>query len=83
VLCASAKEPVQGDSNQVIVRPEEYPLALRNPHKGFTNRGFRENNRWATLVHHYIPWNEIENREAAVLILGKGGGEGEGRCVSV
>lgn len=29
--------------------------------KGFTNRGFREDNEWATLVHCYIPWNQIEN----------------------
>jgi hypothetical protein len=40
--------------------PEEYGGALRNPHKGFTNRGFTENNEWATLTHSYIRWNEIE-----------------------
>ena len=48
----------------VVVRPEEYPHALRNPLKGFTNRGFGERNEWATLIHCYIPWNEIENNEA-------------------
>lgn len=50
--------------NLVRIRPEVYPGALRNPHKGFTNRGFYEDNAWATLVHCYIRWNEIENHES-------------------
>ncbi len=32
--------------------------------KGFTNRGFREDNEWATLAHCYIRWNQIENHES-------------------
>ena len=44
----------------VTVHPQEYPRALRNPHMGFTNRGRGENNEWATLMHSYIKWNEIE-----------------------
>ncbi len=44
----------------VTIRPQEYPRALRNPHMGFTNRGRGENNEWATLMHSYIKWNEIE-----------------------
>ena len=49
---------------RAVVRPEEYQRALRNPIKGFTNRGFGEDNEWATLVHCYIPWTQIENDEA-------------------
>jgi len=51
-------------SRTVTIRPQEYPGALRNPLKGFTNRGFHEDNAWATLVHSYIRWNEIENHES-------------------
>jgi hypothetical protein len=49
--------------DEVVIRPQEYPRALRNPHMGFTNRGFSESNFWATLVHCYIPWNAIEDHE--------------------
>jgi hypothetical protein len=45
----------------VTIYPEEYLKPLRNPHKGFTNRGVLENNEWATLMHSYIKWNEIEH----------------------
>jgi hypothetical protein len=48
------------DTKMQTVYPKEYTGALRNPHKGFTNRGFKENNEWATLTHSYIRWNEIE-----------------------
>ena len=51
-------------SQTIIANPTEYPFALRNPHKGFTNGSSRENNPWATLQHCYIRWNEIENDEA-------------------
>jgi hypothetical protein len=46
--------------SMVTVNPEEYTRALRNPLKGFTNRGAGENNEWATLMHTYVKWNEIE-----------------------
>jgi hypothetical protein len=48
---------------QTVIRPVEYARALRNPLKGFTNRGFSEQNEWASLVHSYIRWNEIEDDE--------------------
>ena len=44
----------------VTIHPQEYQEPLRNPHKGFTNRGTWEDNEWATLMHSYIKWNEIE-----------------------
>jgi hypothetical protein len=47
-------------SSTVTIHPQEYPRPLRNPHKGFTNRNALENNEWATLMHSYIKWNEIE-----------------------
>ena len=56
--------PDQGGQDIVIIRPEAYEHALRNPMKGFTNRGFDEHNEWATLVHSYIRWNQIENHES-------------------
>lgn len=57
-------EQVQIPASEVIVQPAEYARALRNPLKGFTNRGFSEDNEWATLRHSYIRWNEIENDAA-------------------
>ena len=59
----SPVDAVEGESI-VVIKPKEYRRALRNPLKGFTNRGFREDNEWATLVHCYIPWNQIENNES-------------------
>jgi hypothetical protein len=44
----------------VTIHPQEYLRPLRNPLKGFTNRGQWEDNEWATLRHSYIKWNEIE-----------------------
>ena len=56
--------PQKPNDEIVVIHPEEYEHALRNPIKGFTNRGFGENNEWATLVHSYIRWNQIENLES-------------------
>ena len=56
--------PNESNEDIVVIRPEEYEHALPNPLKGFTNRGFREDNEWATLVHSYIRWNQIENHES-------------------
>jgi len=80
MLCGSyAETPLQGralshmaaedlsdvpNPDIVVIRPEDYLGALRNPLKGFTNRGFGEDNEWATLVHSYIRWNEIENHKS-------------------
>lgn len=44
----------------ITIYPREYPRPLRNPLKGFTNRGRWEDNEWATLMHTYIKWNDIE-----------------------
>ncbi len=63
-VVAAAGSSHDATEDQVIVRPKEYEGPLRNPLKGFTNRGFREDNEWATLVHCYIPWNQIENDES-------------------
>lgn len=54
---------LSGAQGLVVIRPHAYARALRNPHMGFTNRGFNEDNEWATLVHVYIPWNQIEDHE--------------------
>ncbi|MCF7973473.1 MAG: DUF4832 domain-containing protein [Phycisphaerae bacterium] len=63
-LCAALYAYDTVDQDIVVIRPEEYKYALRNPIKGFTNRGFSEHNEWATLVHCYIRWNQIENDES-------------------
>ena len=57
-------ETIQTSATEVVVQPDEYTRALRNPHKGFTDRGFNGDNEWATLAHSYIRWNEIENDAA-------------------
>lgn len=41
----------------VLVRPAAYEKALRNPLMGFRGGPGHE---WATLMKHYIKWNEIE-----------------------
>jgi len=48
---------------EVVVEPEEYPHALRNPLKGF-RAGFSDRHEYSTLTKHYIRWNEIENDES-------------------
>lgn len=53
-------ETTERITETITIYPQEYPRALRNPHKGFTNRGRSEDNEWATLMHSYIKWNEIE-----------------------
>jgi len=52
------------DVNEITVRPEEYPRALRNPLKGFRPRRRDGSHEWGTLCRVYIKWNEIENGEA-------------------
>ncbi|MBN1996609.1 DUF4832 domain-containing protein [candidate division KSB1 bacterium] len=50
-------------SDLVEVAPAPYNKALRNPLKGFTTRGIYDQ-KWATLAHTYIKWNEIENQKS-------------------
>jgi hypothetical protein len=45
-----------------VMTPTPYAKALRNPLKGFTTGGLGEH-PFATMAHHYIRWNEIENDE--------------------
>ncbi len=53
-------------SHQVVVRPQEYQGALRNPLKGFrpdiSPRAFRH--EYATLARCYLKWNELEDGES-------------------
>ena len=53
-------DTLNSQTPMVTIHPQEYPHPLRNPHKGFTDRSAEENNEWATLMHSYIKWNEIE-----------------------
>jgi len=52
----------------VVIYPEEYPIALRNPLMGFrpgTSAGSSySGDPYATVTHCYIKWNEIENYES-------------------
>ena len=52
-------------SNQVVIRPREYPAALRNPLKGFRpDTGPRAfTHEYGTLARCYLKWNELENSE--------------------
>jgi len=47
---------VDTDRDRIVVQPEPYERALRNPLKGFTGR----DNEWSTLLHHYFAWNTLE-----------------------
>ncbi len=55
-----------GSNNQVVIRPQEYQGALRNPLKGFRPdtgpRAFTQ--EYATLARCYLKWNELENSES-------------------
>jgi hypothetical protein len=52
--------------DEVVIRPREYPGALRNPLKGFrpdTNpRAFKH--EYATITRCYLKWNDLENDES-------------------
>lgn len=56
-------QPVLPSGVMCEVIPAAYPRALRNPLKGFTTLNAKTGHEWATLAHHYIPWNEIERDE--------------------
>jgi hypothetical protein len=62
--CCTHVAVAKGD--QVVVRPQEYQGALRNPLKGFRPdtgpRAFTY--EYATLARCYLKWNELENSES-------------------
>ncbi len=55
------------DPALVVVYPEEYSSALRNPLKGFRPDlgGSVSKSRFATLARHYIKWNDLEQKKTA------------------
>jgi hypothetical protein len=59
---------VSDDSGWVIIYPQVYPYALRNPLKGFrpgTSAGSSySGDPYATVTRCYLKWNEIENYES-------------------
>jgi hypothetical protein len=63
ILCFLLISSLVEKGKVVIVKPAEYPNALRNPLKGFTTRGIYDH-PWATTAQTYIRWNEIENHES-------------------
>ncbi|MFL2833130.1 MAG: hypothetical protein ACJ0BK_05925 [Coraliomargaritaceae bacterium] len=58
------------DPALVVVDPEEYPSALRNPLKGFRPDmgGSVSKSRFATLARHYIKWNDLEQKKTDDLV---------------
>ena len=59
-VCLTALFSHGSDAGLIVVNPEEYPSALRNPLKGFRPDLGRNvsRSRFATLARHYIKWNE-------------------------
>lgn len=67
-ISQSSGDPL-GNREWVVIRPEEYPYALRNPLKGFrpgiwNNPNSAYRHPYAGVAHNYIQWNEIENDES-------------------
>ena len=58
------------DAGLIVVYPEEYPSALRNPLKGFRPDMGRNvfRSRFATLARHYIKWNDLEQNKTDDLV---------------
>ena len=58
------------DAELIVVNPEEYPNALRNPLKGFRPDMGRNvtKSRFATLARHYIKWNDLEQKKTDDLV---------------
>lgn len=63
-LCLASLLPLAraGVEPIVTVHPAAFDGALRNPLMGLTARE-RGSFEWATLTHHYIGWNELEESE--------------------
>lgn len=49
--------------SEIVVIPQPYEKALKNPLKGFTTINVGDH-PWASVTHTYIRWNEIENNES-------------------
>jgi len=70
LIVFAVNSSAQDTDGFTVVRPVEYSGALRNPLKGFranVNRGDADvsssfNHEYATLVHDYIKWNDIEDK---------------------
>jgi hypothetical protein len=66
LLAAVVARPAAVPAAEVVIRPAEYPQALRNPLKGFrpdmNRRAF--DHEYATLTRCYLKWNELENHES-------------------
>ena len=54
-----SRESASSEENLITIFPEEYPLAIKNPLKGFRASG--PEHEYSTLMKSYIKWNEIEN----------------------
>ncbi len=63
ILCILIFSSTRKKEEVVVVKPQKYDKALRNPLKGFTTRGIYDH-PWATTAQTYIKWNELENSES-------------------
>ncbi len=63
ILSLSVNSFTSKTGEYLVVKPEIYERALRNPLKGFTTRRIYDH-PWATTAQTYIRWNEIENQES-------------------
>lgn len=61
-LLTICTDRAKAEQNEVVIKPKEYPHALRNPLKGFRSK--RASHEYVTLAITVIPWNEIENEES-------------------
>jgi hypothetical protein len=63
-VCGTVCPAAAGES-MFTIYPKEYPHALSNPLKGFRPSlgPHADRHEYATLVRHYIKWNELENDE--------------------
>lgn len=66
ILLGCCTHAAVANGSQVVVRPQEYQGAMRNPLKGFRPdigpRAFKH--EYATLARCYLKWNELENSES-------------------
>ena len=69
-LLLSAALSYGSDAGLIVVNPEEYPGALRNPLKGFRPNMSRNvsRSRFVTLARQYIKWNDLEQKKTDDLV---------------